>query len=238
MQCRYCFGVESVDNAPDATGECLSRKESLASSLPLDKTAVTPVTMDATRVGGQGGALLSADHLSSCPVGRITATYELPHTGEPFPELIRRLYKELEAPNMKFYKMDDLSKAAYIAVEYLLRGWPIAGKYASTDVAVVFENRSSSLDTDLAHQRIVNEHHPEGPLQPCLSIRCPMWRSERSVFAIISKVKTPFLWRSGATAEWYAHRLVERGTARAVIYGVCDFLKDEYHVKLNLLEAK
>lgn len=232
------LGLDSVDNAPDATGECLSDKDALASSLPLDKTAVAPITGN-TEVDGQEEASLSADHLSSCPVGRITATYELPHTGEPFPELIRRLYKELEAPNMKFYKMDDLSKAAYIAVEYLLRGWPIAGKYASTDVAVVFENRSSSLDTDLAHQRIVNEHHPEGASPAVFVYTLPnVAVGEICIRNHIQGENTFFVEGSGATAEWYAHRLVERGTARAVIYGVCDFLKGEYHVKLNLLEAK
>lgn len=231
------LGLDSVDNAPDATGQCLSGKNALTSSLPLDKTAVAPVT--GTEVEGQEGMSFSADHVSSCPVGRITATYELPHTGEPFPELIRRLYKELEDPNMKFYKMDDLSKAAYIAVEYLLRGCPITGKYASTDVAVVLENRSSSLDTDLAHQRIVNEHHPEGASPAVFVYTLPnVAVGEICIRNHIQGENTFFVEGSGATAEWYAHRLVERGTARAVIYGVCDLLKGEYHVKLNLLEAK
>lgn len=140
---------------------------------------------------------------------------------------------------MKFYKMDDLSKAAYIAVEYLLRGCPITGKYASTDVAVVLENRSSSLDTDLAHQRIVNEHHPEGASPAVFVYTLPnVAVGEICIRNHIQGENTFFVEGSGATAEWYAHRLVERGTARAVIYGVCDFMKGEYHVKLNLLEAK
>lgn len=205
------LGLDSVDNAPDATGQCLSGKNALTSSLPLDKTAVAPVT--GTEVEGQEGMSFSADHVSSCPVGRITATYELPHTGEPFPELIRRLYKELEDPNMKFYKMDDLSKAAYIAVEYLLRGCPITGKYASTDVAVVLENRSSSLDTDLAHQRIVNEHHPEGASPAVFVYTLPNVAVGEICIRNHIQGENTFLWRgverqpNGTPIDWWSEVL-------------------------------
>lgn len=169
--------------------------------------------------------------------GRITARFELPQTAEPFSAMIRTQYKALEAPNMKFFKMDDLCKAGYVASEYLLKGADLS-RYRPTEIAVVLENRSSSLDTDLMHQRIVNEHHPEGASPAVFVYTLPnVVAGEICIRHHIQGENTFFVTNGdGTTAEQYAHRLLERGTARAVIYGCCEYLAGNYHVQFNLLE--
>ena len=121
---------------------------------------------------------------------------------------------------MKFYKMDDLAKAGYVAAEYLLRGQALAERCLPTQIAVVLENRSSSLDTDLAHQRIV-DGHLAGEI--CIRHR-------------IQGENTFFIDDVPGTAERYARRLIARGTARAVICGRCEYFAGHHDVHLTLME--
>ena len=51
---------------------------------------------------------------------KIVAEYKLPQSDLPFAEFIRNEFKAMGESNMKFYKMSDMSKALYIAVENLL----------------------------------------------------------------------------------------------------------------------
>ena len=168
---------------------------------------------------------------------REVACYQLPQSDKPFAEHIRTLYKALEAPNMKFYKMDDLSKAGYLAAEYLLRGQNLTERYRPAEIAVVLENRSSSLDTDLAHQRIVNEHHAEGTSPAIFVYTLPnVVAGEICIRHRIQGENAFFIDDALDTAEGYARRLIARGTARAVICGRCEYFAGRHDVRFTLLE--
>jgi hypothetical protein len=60
---------------------------------------------------------------------------------------LKELYKLLKCDYPKFYKMDDLSKLAFIASEVLLKDRKL--NYAPGEIALVFSNSSASLDTDI-----------------------------------------------------------------------------------------
>lgn len=168
---------------------------------------------------------------------KITATYTLPQSEKPFDEHIRELYAALKAPNMKFYKMDNLSKAGYIASEYLLRGQNLKDRYAPTRIAVILENRSSSLDTDLAHQQIVNEHLKEGASPAVFVYTLPnVVSGEICIRNHFQGENTFFIDNTPGLAENYARRLIAQGTADAVIYGRCEYLAGHHDVRLTLLE--
>ena len=51
----------------------------------------------------------------------------------------------------KFYKMDNLAKLGWLAVELLLQDHLPAGKYEPAQVGVVLANANASLDTDLKY---------------------------------------------------------------------------------------
>lgn len=173
------------------------------------------------------------------PACRLTASFELPADNRPFAEMIRAQYKALEDPNMKFYKMDNLAKAGYVAAEYLLRDRRLQEKYTPTQIAVVLENRSASLDCDLNHQHIVNEHHPEGTSPAVFVYTLPnVVAGEICIRHHIQGENTFFIDGKGDTAERYARLLIERRSARAVIYGICEYLTGNWQVRLNLLEAE
>ena len=168
---------------------------------------------------------------------RIAAVYELPQSDRPFDEHIRTLYKALDAPNMKFYKMGDLAKAGYVAAEYLLRGQALAERCLPTQIAVVLENRSSSLDTDLAHQRIVDGHPAEGASPAVFVYTLPnVVAGEICIRHRIQGENTFFIDDVPGTAERYARRLIARGTARAVICGRCEYFAGHHDVHLTLME--
>lgn len=72
-------------------------------------------------------------------------------SAENFSAFAKECYKHLELAYPKFYKMDALSKLAFLATEFLLKD------HTEPDTAIVLANRSSSLDTDMKHQQSIND---------------------------------------------------------------------------------
>ena len=67
----------------------------------------------------------------------------------------------------KYYKMDELSKLAFITAETLLKGENIKDKYTNEETAIVINNSSSSLETDKKYYetiRNINEYFPSPAL--------------------------------------------------------------------------
>lgn len=63
-------------------------------------------------------------------------------------ELLSKAYSELGITYPKYFKMDNLCKTGFLAVEELLRDKSIKENYTPEEVAVVISTRNSSLDTD------------------------------------------------------------------------------------------
>ena len=76
------------------------------------------------------------------------------HPSLPFDAFIRERYRALADPNMKFSKMDDLCKLAYVASCELFSGH--RPDCPAERIGVVMANRSASLDSDRRHQAIID----------------------------------------------------------------------------------
>lgn len=63
-----------------------------------------------------------------------------------FTSFIKAAYKNLDIDHSKFFKMDNLSKLAFIASDVLLKNEP------EKNIALILSNNASSLDTDRKHQ--------------------------------------------------------------------------------------
>jgi len=63
-------------------------------------------------------------------------------------DFLEEAFKSLSLSYPKFYKMDRLSKFGFLASEILLKDMPLLPNYAPDQVALVFSNAASSLDTD------------------------------------------------------------------------------------------
>lgn len=71
---------------------------------------------------------------------------------EDVKSFLKVTYKSLEVKYPKFFKMDSLSKLAFLGAELLL-----TEEYKSSNTALVFSNAASSLDTDRKHQESIND---------------------------------------------------------------------------------
>ena len=66
-----------------------------------------------------------------------------------FSSIIKAAYKTLDVDYSKFFKMDNLSKLAFISADILLKN------ETEKNVALVLSNKASSLDTDRKHQKSI-----------------------------------------------------------------------------------
>lgn len=187
----------------------------------------------AVLVRDEGGARKDRE-----PAGwRESAGVRIEPDGRPFAEMIRARFKALEAPDMKFYKMDDLAKLGYVASCELLGGRRLAERYAPERIAVVLCNGSASLDTDLRHLADLSG----GEVSPAVFVyTLPNIVAGQIQIRHGFKGETAFfIEREGAEyAERYARRLIECGRADAVVAGRCELLGERFEVRLGLLERK
>lgn len=150
-----------------------------------------------------------------------------------YDEYILEQFRALDRPDIKFYKMDRLSKAAYIAAEKLLKGIKLPDD--RTKVAVVLYNRSASLDTDLKHQATLDNNEAASPavfVYTLPNIMC----GEICIRHKINGENTFFVQdgKDGFPLE-YARLLLERHIAEYVIYGENDVFGNVVSTSLRLL---
>ncbi|MGB0402851.1 MAG: beta-ketoacyl synthase N-terminal-like domain-containing protein [Salibacteraceae bacterium] len=72
-------------------------------------------------------------------------------------DFIKGLYRHQKIGYPKFFKMDRLSRLAFVAAELALKGTNLNDKYAPERIGVYLGNRASSLDTDRQHQSSIND---------------------------------------------------------------------------------
>jgi len=72
-----------------------------------------------------------------------------------FSDFIKAAYKKFETNYPKFFKMDALSKLAFLAADVLLKDENL-NLDEENDIAIVFSNKASSLDTDRKHQKSID----------------------------------------------------------------------------------
>lgn len=144
-------------------------------------------------------------------------------------------YKHFEVDHSKFFKMDNLSKLAFMASEILLQD------ESEKDIALVLSNHASSLDTDRKHQASIS--NPEnGYASPavfvytlpniCLgeiSIRHRL-HSENSFFVFDSF--TPDVLYD------YSQNLISEDKAKKALCGWVDFDGEKYDAFLYIVAKK
>ena len=141
-------------------------------------------------------------------------------------KFLKSIYKDQNLKYPKFFKMDSLSKLGYIGVEILT-----SGKIRDKDTALVFANSASSLDTDEAYTRTIEEFPSPSLFVYTLpnimlgeiSIRHQL-RSE-NIF-LVSEAFDPALFID------YSNALFQQGKADKVLCGWVNLHNNEYDVFL------
>jgi len=79
------------------------------------------------------------------------------HAPEPS-EFLKSAYRHLHIQYPKFFKMDNLSKLAFLSAEILLKDSDLTASYPSEEIGLIIQNASSSLETDEKHQESISDH--------------------------------------------------------------------------------
>ena len=156
-----------------------------------------------------------------------------------FSEFSKAAYKHFDLNYPKFFKMDNLSKLAFLGASFLLENQNTVGDENNT--ALVLTNKASSLDTDLKHQKSISDKENYFPSPAvfvytlpniCLgeiSIRYQL-KSENSFF-IFDAFNPSFMAN-------YANILIETHKADAVLCGWVEYLDQEYTAFLYLVSKE
>jgi hypothetical protein len=151
---------------------------------------------------------------------------------ENFNDFSKEAYRHLEIGYPKFFKMDQLSKLAFLGAELLLKA------EMGSETALLFANASSSLDTDVKYQESIADKDAYFPSPAvfvytlpniCLgeiSIRHQL-KTENSFF-IFDAFNPEFMAR-------YAGLLIETGRAQKVLCGWTEYFGENYKAFLYLV---
>lgn len=151
-----------------------------------------------------------------------------------FQDFIRSAFKTVCAPNMKFYKMDSLSKLGYVASEVLLDGI----EYGEEDCGLILSGVYGSLDTDIRHQQIIDTETDASASPAVFVYTLPnVVEGEISIRHHIKGENTWF-WSDDRTlsdVREYAELSMSAQDMKYCIVGHIDFLNGRYFAKFELL---
>lgn len=156
---------------------------------------------------------------------------------EAFKEFSKSAYRAFEIAYPKFFKMDNLSKLAFLEASLLLKDYT----EGENDIALVFGNASSSLDTDLIYQQSIEnkeEYYPSPAVfvytlpNICLgeiSIKFKLY-SENSFF--VTESYNPHFFGD------YAELLLNSKKANEVLCGWVEIMGDYYNAFFYLVSEE
>ncbi|MCF0041647.1 hypothetical protein [Dyadobacter fanqingshengii] len=149
----------------------------------------------------------------------------------------KQIYKEQEFVYPKFYKMDALSQAGFLASELIKRAnQGFASRYKDDEIAMLFANQSSSADSDL---RFKHSYEHNGAPSPSLFVYTlpnivlgeiaiiNKWYGE-NMFAVLPKFAPGFFVDYG--------RILLSTGAKAILCGWLGILGDNIEVFVCLIE--
>jgi hypothetical protein len=156
-----------------------------------------------------------------------------------FSDFSKKTYQHLEMNYPKFFKMDNLSKLAFLGAELLLR--TESNTSAENNTALVFANRSSSLDTDVKYQNSISDPENYYPSPAVFVYTLPniclgeisikhQLKSENSFFIFVDY--------NPAFMEKYSSILLETKKADKVLCGWVEYYNEDYKAFLYLIDKE
>jgi hypothetical protein len=171
----------------------------------------------------------------------VSLNGEVVFSTEPtvFSNFSKKTYQHLEMNYPKFFKMDNLSKLAFLGAELLLQAESDASKENNT--ALVFANKSSSLDTDVKYQNSISDSENYYPSPAVFVYTLPniclgeisikhQLKSENSFF-IFADYNPVFM-------EKYSNILLQTQKADKVLCGWVEYYNEDYKAFLYLVDKQ
>lgn len=157
---------------------------------------------------------------------------------QEFSAFIKSATKQLDTDYARFYKMDNLSKLAFLAADVLLKNANL-DPTEEHNIAIILSNKASSLDTDRTYQASINDPDNFFPSPSVFVYTLPnicigeisikhQLHSENCFF-IFDSFNADHLWTN-------AQSLLKRKKAEKVLCGWVDFDDKNYEAFLYLVE--
>lgn len=150
---------------------------------------------------------------------------------EDFSEFIKGAYKHLEIDYSKFFKMDNLSKLAFLTADVLLK------EEIEKNIGLVLSNKAASLDTDRKHQESIKDYPSPAVFVYTLPNIC---LGEISIKNQLYSENSFFVFDS-FNAEYlhtYTHSLLDEHKAEKVLCGWVNFDDGKYDAFLYVVAKK
>lgn len=151
-----------------------------------------------------------------------------------FEDMVRAAYKTLGLTYPKFYKMDALSKLAFLGAEVLLSELP-----DKQTTSVLLSNRHSTLDSDRQHQASIADRQAYYPSPAVFAYTLPNVAvgeicirhgiQQNNAFFISATPDWEFLF-------WRAEQAFVQNSVRYALVGWVEALPPEYALTLYLME--
>lgn len=157
---------------------------------------------------------------------------------QKFSSFIKSAAQHLRTNYSKFFKMDRLSKLAFLAADELLKRAHFT-KDNEQQVAIVLSNRASSLDTDRQHQQSINDSDNFFPSPSVFVYTLPnICIGEISIRHQLHSENCFFIFDSfDADHLWInAESLLKSKKAQIVLCGWVDIDDNNYEAFLYLVE--
>ncbi|MGV3461393.1 MAG: 3-oxoacyl-ACP synthase [Flavobacterium sp.] len=156
--------------------------------------------------------------------------------GIPFADFAKQAYQHAETSYAKFFKMDNLSKLAFLAADILLKDEVKDGE--ENNIALLFANKSSSLDTDVKHHESIADRENYFPSPAVFVYTLPnICMGEISIRHRLFTENSFFIFAQFNAGFFvnYADILMDTGKAGNVLCGWVEFYKDNYKAFMYLV---
>lgn len=171
----------------------------------------------------------------------VSLNGEVVFSTEPtvFSDFSKKMYQHLEMNYPKFFKMDNLSKLAFLGAELLLQTESDASKENNT--ALVFANKSSSLDTDVKYQNSISDSENYYPSPAVFVYTLPnICLGEISIKHQLKSENSFFIFADydPAFMEKYSNILLQTQKANKVLCGWVEYYNEDYKAFLYLVDTQ
>jgi len=158
---------------------------------------------------------------------------------EDFSGFAKSTYKSLGLKYPKFFKMDNLSKLAFLASEFIFKEEVL--DELENNIALVFSNNASSLDTDRKHQDSIQNTEEYFPSPAVFVYTLPnICMGEISIKHKLYSENSFFIFArfNAEHLQLYANGLLQNGKAEKVLSGWINFDDNNYEAFLYLVEEE
>jgi hypothetical protein len=163
-----------------------------------------------------------------------TSIFKLEPTA--FSDFSKQAYQNFEINYSKFFKMDNLSKLAFLGAELLLKSE--INNEKENNIALLFANNSSSLDTDMKYQNSISDPENYFPSPAVFVYTLPnICLGEISIRHQLKSENSFFIFETFNPAFManYAKVLLDSNKADKVLCGWVEYYDEEYRAFLYLV---